>query len=68
MCWLQTLRLAQQIKCFATFFEASVTESGGGAKSGKGLKQVAAGTDDELAKEVWDLTQEELDRGWVDAK
>ena len=39
-------------------------------KVAKGLnknicKQVAAGLDDELAEEVWNLTQEELDKGWA---
>lgn len=39
-------------------------------KVAKGLnknicKQVAAGLDDELADEVWNLTQEELDKGWA---
>ena len=28
-------------------------------------KQVAMGKDEELAREVWDLTQEELERGWA---
>lgn len=39
-------------------------------KMAKGLnknicKQVASGTDAELAEEVWSLTQEEIDKGWA---
>ena len=43
---------------------------GSACKVAKGLnrnicKQVAAGTDEGLAKEVWELTKDELEKGWA---